>query len=183
MLPMEPTEPFTAEPYAALALLGTPLLVQIYRALHDLKDGELHEQIANIFWERLGKPADEWPEDVHNPGIVRYCSRADSHKDPRHRLLRTLSGEFNGMECSCGARDLRHRSYKDPATLHLKKRQRIGSALVWPTTIVNGIPHFVVCRYAACADDPNHAPDTFLDQCICGGYFEASSPDKLLPAY
>lgn len=125
--------------------------------------------------------------------VVAHCSHGKGHRDQLHQVKRSLNWKYqdergertrSGVECTCGRRsDLEGRERR----LEFKQRQLEPTARVWQTVMMGGIPHYQVCKFARCADDPEHAPNTMGDRCLCGGYLGIHNiddkTDKFMPAY
>jgi hypothetical protein len=191
---------------AELEKLSSEAIAQICGALHDLKDGVIRDAAHGILWDRHATPGGEWPvseQEIGNPNdwdsprgkhrVVAHCSKGKAPWDPLHQVKRMLNWKYqdergerslSGLECTCGRRtDLEGRDHR----LDLKQRQDEPTARVWPTVMRDSIPHYQVCKYARCADDPDHAPNVMGDRCFCGGYLgmhnTGDKTDKFMPAY
>ena len=142
----------------ALTEIPTRLLARVYNALHDLKDGELHEAILNLIWHRHAAIGGDWPrreDEIGDPNaeyqfahverakhwLVGYCGDGPSptgrdgivKHDANHQVARKLHLEvdgrlFDGTECTCG----RRRDRESRARLSMKWRQVTPDAHVWP---------------------------------------------------
>ncbi len=182
-----------------LVTLSSEALARVYDALHDLKDGGLHCAIMDLLWERHGESS-TWPclwQDIGSatPGparhhlVVRHCHRGTSDKDPDHQVRRHLAWSyqddrgtraFDEYECTCGGRT--DRTSPIGQAIFLRPRQAQASALVWPTVMRDGVPHFWICQFARSADDPEHAPGAYGSSCLCTARL-GEDVAKVLPCY
>lgn len=156
-----------------MALMKDATLKWIYGQIYDPADAGMKSAIERIFWERGAIGMKEWPAyristydapawvaRLGRDHLVDHCPKGNGPQDPQHRPVREnpLSSE---IECSCGR----------ITKWDFMTSQRYASALVWPTELIDGVPHFVVCSKAAYADDPAHAPLTdvlYTDhRCAC----------------
>lgn len=136
--------------------------------------------------------------------LIACCAGSQGPRDPRHQVAMHMEWSyleyrgkrvFAGMQCTCGRRNLHH---DGPGALQLRWLQATPSAEVWPIVMVNcpdtrapdgirRVPHRQVCRQAAHALDPWHAPNSVGTACLCGarlGRLDASDqPGKLLAVY
>jgi hypothetical protein len=180
-----------------LAKLSSESVARIWDALHDLKDGALHNACQAIVWDRHATMGEEWPtsnadigpislvvegiEHEWQPGIrshrVRsYCRtvRGTKPDDPAHKVARVLDWSYVDVQG-------RERRFSDMECscgasgdrMHLGVVRCTSEANVWPVATIpgvnNGHPVFVVCKYAEHAQDPMHAPSGSGERCICGG--------------
>lgn len=183
---------------AELASIPTPLLVRIWKALHDLKDGYLHNAIVETLWCRQGTSAGRWRKMQHdwlaNPNgyhIVGYCNKATSLTDPVHQPAGLLDVPFfpTVYRCSCGAQDMPRGIENRPrleyskviVDKNLNALRDVPPQSVWPVRWGDYNGHqmrcFSVCRYAPAPYDPHHAPSQY-GTCICGGSFALSKEDE-----
>lgn len=194
-----------------LSALSSEALAQIHDALHDLKDAVIHEVTLDLLWERHATTGVDWPmreATIGNPndidritGLPTHmlrgsCAHGTGVEDKGHQVARRLCWSyeasrgprtFSGWQCTCGRRSDR-RSRND--SLRIVWRQARANAGVWPCVTISvagrDIPHFQVCKYAAHAEDPGHAPNEIGMQCLCGGYLgrhNSDGSDKFLPLY
>lgn len=182
--------------WSELVSLSTTTLCQLYLARHELADNGLGAKIESLLWDRRGLHLDAWPSyyyhsellpkwmDLHYLGrnhVVAFCRHAKDDRDPEHRPTMRLNvpaiANMSKYRCSCGWAGQLY---------EMKRRQRYGTAKVWPTEAHptarrnDGVPVRVmlVCPLAENADDPEHAPDSSGMRCICGhGLDERWFPD------
>lgn len=139
-------------------------------------------------YTKTGAPANSWVDVVCAPGEdrrvylqrLRDSLRARRGDDPEHwPVSRLVHNRIDQVECSCG-----YRGYG--------KLWRSSQTWWWPTELVDGIPHYITCKYACGVDDPCHAPNaigtpawaTRTDiHCICGYVSSEHAERRLLPAY
>jgi len=181
-----------------LARLSSESIARIYDALHDLKDGDLHEACLKILWDRHATVGGDWPEGEQEAGAISLVvDGVEQALTPRSRSYRVR--RFCRSHLKTGPGDPSHRiartidwSYADPQGRQRRfhgiecacgasgERLHIGrvrcapcDAHVWPVATIpgvnNGYPVFVVCKYAEHAQDPLHGPGSLGDRCICGG--------------
>lgn len=181
-----------------LSQLPSDVVARILDALHDLKDGELHDACRQIIWSRHASVGGDWPERDADIGPIRLVvdgeerelqPRIRSHRirqfcrsvrgtkpdDPAHRVSRMLAWSYVDADGRVRPfRDIECACGASGDRLHLGRvRCAPFDANVWPTTIIpgvnNGHPVSIVCKYAEHAQDPLHAPGEIGERCICGG--------------
>lgn len=181
-----------------LSSLSSEAVAQIHDSLHDLKHPAVARACMEVLWTRHAVIICQWPtrEAVFgdpNGGtrsgthdLIKFCRSGSHPRDSYHYPVKMLDWSykddrgdrrFDDIRCSCGL---------ELGTIY-KTWQARPNALVWPTVFRDGIPHFQICRFARCADDPAHAPKSTGMTCLCGGYLGIHHPDddtdKFLPAY
>ena len=132
-------------------------------------DHEIYDALTDELWRRNAVPVDTWPtnkSEISDLTFVTFCFDAASPEDANHQPVRALRHEFGAwLECSCGRQE-----DEDIAG----QRWRVPGPHWWPTEIIDGVPHFIMCPIAEFADSREHAPSSILETyasttwCICG---------------
>lgn len=144
------------------------LLRGLYGSSGIIVEPHLFRRILDEKWDRGARPMDSWPHVQGKKDIwfVQFCDKASGPNDPEHRPSRQLLDKYEDRECSCGIRD------GDATHIYgINKRHRLPGRFWWPTELgADGTLYYLVCPYAKCADDLDHAFSSELGSqifCIC----------------